>query len=375
VTFTTGIAAGTPYTVTATDNTSLTGTSGTITTVAGAAAAATTTISAAPQTLFADGTSSATVSVQAKDAYGNNVTQSGGTVTLSTNRGALSTVTNGQNGTYAAILTASTTPGQATISGTIGGSPIPSTTSVTFRAQPAKYLVSSSSASPVAGSAVTITAQLAEANGNPVAVAGKIVTWSASSGTVGATTSTTNASGVATVSFTTGPVAGASYAVSATDNSAPPLGGTSTAWTTVVGAANHLHFSSASTDLAAGGTLTLNVRVEDVNGNLVTSDSGRSVSFSQSGGSGSVAGLGSTSTSGGSVSSSGGVSKTSGGGKTRTSTGGYTTTSGSSGSSSTSGSSESRGMWVLKLILFAVVAPLALIALIVALVKRSARRG
>ena len=88
-------------------------------------------------------------------------------------------------------------------------------------------------------------------------------------------------------------------AVSATDNSAPPLGGTSAASTTVAGTANHLHFASASRNLAAGGTLALNVRVEDVNGNLVTSDSGRSVLFSQSGGSGSVTGLGSTSTSGG----------------------------------------------------------------------------
>jgi adhesin/invasin len=300
VAFTTGTAAGTGYTVTATDNASLTGTSGTITTVPGSASAATTTILATPQTLFADGASSATVSVQAKDAYGNNLTQSGGTVTLSTNRGAVSTVTNGQNGTYAATLTASTTPGQATISGTIGGSPIASTASVTFQAQPAKYLVSSSAASPVAGSAVTITAQLADANGNPVALAGKVVTWSAGgSGTLGAISSTTNASGLATVSFTTGPVAGAGYTVSATDDSAPPLGGTSAAFTTVAGAANHLHFSSASTDLAAGGTLALNVRVEDVNGNLVASDSGRSVSFGQSGGSGTVSGLGSTSTSGG----------------------------------------------------------------------------
>src|SRR6185369_11342653 len=110
VSFTTGTTAGTIYTVTATDNTALTGASGNITTVAGAAA---------------------------------------------------------------------------------------------------KYLVSSNNDSPVAGSAVTITAQLADNNDNPVSTAGKTVTWSktGAGGSFASATSLTSAGGTATVSFTTGTTA------------------------------------------------------------------------------------------------------------------------------------------------------------------------
>src|SRR5213078_1545285 len=43
-----------------------------------------------------------------------------------------------------------------------------------------KYLVTSSSYSPVAGGTVTITAQLADANNNAVSTAGKTVTWTKS---------------------------------------------------------------------------------------------------------------------------------------------------------------------------------------------------
>ncbi|MGI8925255.1 MAG: hypothetical protein ACR2HN_01250, partial [Tepidiformaceae bacterium] len=71
-----------------------------------------------------------------------------------------------------------------------------------------KYLVTSSSYSPTAGGNVTITAQLADANNDPVATSGLVVTWTKSDagGTFSATTSTTNVSGIATVTFTTSTV-------------------------------------------------------------------------------------------------------------------------------------------------------------------------
>jgi hypothetical protein len=68
-----------------------------------------------------------------------------------------------------------------------------------------RYVVSSSNCSPVAGSVVTITAQLADAGEFPVATEGKTMTWSetGAGGSFGSLTSTTSAEGVATVSFTT----------------------------------------------------------------------------------------------------------------------------------------------------------------------------
>ena len=64
------------------------------------------------------------ITVQAKDANGNNLTTSGGAVTLHPTVGAIGAVTDHNNGTYTATFTSPTTTGTATITGTIGGNPI-----------------------------------------------------------------------------------------------------------------------------------------------------------------------------------------------------------------------------------------------------------
>ena len=79
------------------------------------------TISANPASIPANGTSTSTITVQAKDGNGNNLTSSGRHVTLSTSAGSLGSVTDNGNGTYTATLTSSTTPGTANITGTIAG--------------------------------------------------------------------------------------------------------------------------------------------------------------------------------------------------------------------------------------------------------------
>ncbi len=188
--------------------------------VAGPADAAHTTITALPMSVPADGASTSTITVQAKDAHDNNLTSSGGVVTLSTDHGSLSAVTNLNNGTYTATLTASNAIETATITGTIGGNSITDQATVDFTGVPSKYLVTSSSYTPTAGGSVTITAQLADQGNTPTGVAGKTITWSktGAGGSFGSPTSTTNASGVATVTFTTGTVSGTNYAVTATDD-------------------------------------------------------------------------------------------------------------------------------------------------------------
>lgn len=68
-----------------------------------------------------------------------------------------------------------------------------------------KYLVTSSNYDPTAGAGVTISAQLVDANNHSVATAGLVVTWTKtdSGGSFGSPTSTTDATGLATVTFTT----------------------------------------------------------------------------------------------------------------------------------------------------------------------------
>ena len=69
---------------------------------------------------------------------------------------------------------------------------------------------------------ITVSAQLTDATGNPLNVFGQVVTWSktGAGGSFASATTTTNNIGIATVSFTTGTIAGATYTFTATDASA-----------------------------------------------------------------------------------------------------------------------------------------------------------
>ena len=288
-------------TITATDTVTgtITGTTATITVNAGAASTATSTISASPGSITADGSSTSIVTVQLKDALGNLVTGSGGTVALNTTSGSLGSVTDVGDGTYTANLTSSTTAGTATITGTLNGSAIASSTSVTFTAgAPTQYLVTSSSYSPVAGSTVTITAQLTDVNGNAVSTSGLTVNWSktGAGGSFGAPTSTTNGSGVAAVSFTTSTVAGTAHTVTATEGS---HNGTSSAITTIPGPATQYLVTSSGSSPIAGSNVTITAQLADANGNAV-STSGLTVTWSKTGAGGSF-GSGTSTTNGSGV--------------------------------------------------------------------------
>ncbi|NEN84809.1 S-layer homology domain-containing protein, partial [Paenibacillus elgii] len=81
-------------------------------------------------TLAADGASQTTISVKLKDAQGSALTSGGAAVAITSTLGTVSVVTDNQNGTYTATLTAPTTVGTATISATVGGAAIAQTASV-----------------------------------------------------------------------------------------------------------------------------------------------------------------------------------------------------------------------------------------------------
>ena len=173
--------------------------------------AANTTISANPASITANGTSTSTLTVQAKDANNNNLSTSGGTVTLSATAGSLGSVTDNWHGTYTATLTSSTTAGTANITGTIAGATIGHPTSVAFSPGPlsaANTTISANPSSIVANgtSTSTLTVQARDANNNNLTLSGGTVTLNTSAGSVGSVTD--NGDGTYTATLTSSTNAG-----------------------------------------------------------------------------------------------------------------------------------------------------------------------
>jgi adhesin/invasin len=206
----------------------------------GPASPGTSTISASPSSITADGSSTSTITVQAKDANGNNETTGVNTVTLATSAGNLSAVTNNKNGTYTARLTSTTTTGSpADVSGTItprvikgasvtdvGGRAIGALITsgdafVTFTPGPASAATSTISASPSSitadgSSTSTITVQAKDANSNFETTGGDTVALATSAGNLSGVTD--NKNGTYTARLTSATTA-QSADVSATINS------------------------------------------------------------------------------------------------------------------------------------------------------------
>lgn len=89
------------------------------------------TISANP-TFIQTGGATSTITVQLKDSQGNNVQTGGDNVTLTTNAGTLTSVTDNGDGTYTATLTSSSSNTVATVTGTLNSETIDDNARVTF---------------------------------------------------------------------------------------------------------------------------------------------------------------------------------------------------------------------------------------------------
>jgi adhesin/invasin len=179
----------------------------------GPGSTATSLITASPTSIVANGSSTSTITVQLKDANGNNLTASGGTVALNTTGGSLGSVTDNNDGTYTATLTSSTTAGTATITGTLDGNAITDNEVVTFTAGAASEATTTISASPTTipadgNSTSTITVQLKDANGNNLSTGGATVALNSTGGTLGSVTDNGDGTYTATLTSTTtsGPV-------------------------------------------------------------------------------------------------------------------------------------------------------------------------
>jgi adhesin/invasin len=295
VSLTMGMTVGTSYTVTATSSgPTRTGTSPAIITVAatptriamsagnGQSATVNTAVATRPSVLVTDAYNNPVSGVVVTFA----VASGGGSVTGSsatTNASGVATV-----GSWVLGTTAGSNTLTATCAG-LTGSPV--TFSATGTAGPAtKYVVTSSSYSPPAGSTITLTAQLADQYDNPVATSGIRVSWSrtGSGGRFGSTTSNTNASGVATTTFRTSRTVGRVYTFTARSTSGGTRTGTSAAVTTVAGPPTQMARYRGNSQTATVGTAVAtapSVRVRDANGNNCP---GVVVTFAVTGGGGSV---------------------------------------------------------------------------------------
>lgn len=103
------------------------------------------TITSAPSSIAANGITTSTISIQLKDANGNNLTSSVGAVVVTTTSGSLGTVVDNNNGTYTVTLTSATSATTATLGFSINGTTATATTTVAFTAVSVANLVISNS--------------------------------------------------------------------------------------------------------------------------------------------------------------------------------------------------------------------------------------
>ena len=225
------------------------------------------------------------ITVTIRDTYNNVVTDAAGTLVLSptSGLGTISSPVNNNNGTYSAAFTPGTLSGSETISGSYAGSLLADQNLSVLPSVASQYLVTRASGTIVAGNAITVKAQLADQYGNSVPTSGVSVTWAATNGGSFATaTSDTNASGLATISYTTNTRVANAASVSATD--AGGLTGTLASFATVPGLAvvgTSLVETSSSSLIANGtSTATITVILKDANGNELTSASQSTVTIS-----------------------------------------------------------------------------------------------
>jgi len=242
--------------------------------------------------------SAITVTAQLVDANNNALTTSGKTVTWSSTGGGsfASTTSPTVSGIATISFTTSTTSGAvhnvtATDNTALTGT---SANVTTIAGTPAKYLVTPGVASTIPLSGVSISAQLADANNNPVSLAGQSVTWgSTNGGSFSSASSLTNAAGVATATFTVGAVSGTVHTVTGTDGSAR-TGNT----TVTVTAPNQYLVTSSNLAPQAGSQVTITAQLADA-GNNPVAQAGQTVNWSKTGTGGSFASATSVTNAGG----------------------------------------------------------------------------
>ena len=140
------------------------------------------------------------------------------------------------------------------------------------------------------GATRVLTATIQDAAGNTVTADNTtVITFAKASGagTVTGTGTATATAGVATKTITGALVGSVTMEATASGLTTGALG----SFTVVHGAAAQVALSGAASDLTSGATRLLTATVQDAAGNTITSDNSTSITFAQTGGSGTVTGL------------------------------------------------------------------------------------
>ncbi len=136
--------------------------------------AATVTVTASPDSLRADGSSTSTVTATVKDIYGNLIPTETVTVEISQGSGSLGNVTNNNDGTYTATYTASTTPGTVIITATTSNGKTGSVTLTLTSPNNPPYITSVGGKPPweshavEAGSQLTLVVEAVDPDNDPI---------------------------------------------------------------------------------------------------------------------------------------------------------------------------------------------------------------
>jgi hypothetical protein len=238
-------------------------------TVAQAYSPARSTIIPAAASLIADGASNTLLTIQLRDANDNNLAFGGATVVPSTTLGTLGAVTDAGNGRYTVTLTTSVQAGTSITAVTVNAVAISGNGVVAFTPGPAaRYVVTSNNSTPVAGTSVTIRAQLADANNNPVATDGNLVTFSSTNGgtfTPVSNQATTDGTGAAQITFNTSATV-ATHTITGTDGT---FSGSSAPINSIAAGANNYLVTPATTSPVAGTPITITAQLRDGSGNPV----------------------------------------------------------------------------------------------------------
>ncbi|WP_379357356.1 MULTISPECIES: invasin domain 3-containing protein [unclassified Paenibacillus] len=231
-------------------------------------------ISVDQASLLADGTSQTTIRVKLRNAQGSDWTTGGHTVAIAATAGTIGPVTDNNDGTYSATLTAPLATGTATVRATVDGTSLASTASVQFvpgAPSPANSTIQTGVGTLTANgtSQTSIIIRLKDASGNALTTGGSTVTIASTLGNVGAVTDNNNGtySAVLTSSVTAG-----TATVSAKVGGIPLTSTTNVQFVPGSASAASSTITAAHASLTADGTshTTVTVTLKDAQGNLVT---------------------------------------------------------------------------------------------------------
>ena len=143
----------------------------------------------------------------------------------------------------------------------------------------AKYLVSFSPTPAVAGTYVVVTAQLVDASGNNIRLAGRVVTWSnpAHGQAYPEAKTTTSADGSATTTILLRGLAGVPQTITATDDQG--ISGSTAEFTSVAGPPDIYIVTAASKTAVAGSTVAIAAQLADRYSNPIPV-AGRTITWS-----------------------------------------------------------------------------------------------